>query len=327
MRRRHLLLGLVPVVKLNLLDAGSLDILLGLVGLLHTGNGTLEAPAALLRTEHSSENNTEGDDGSSNAHDGAVGLDLVAVLDGDEGVLSDGVDNLSRGGRNHVSDLVGDTREGGSEGRRRQLVEVDGNDTPGTLNKELHEEARGAEAALTLGEDPGGNEDTSHEGGDDDGASAADELTGVSDDGATDAGANLHDNGSARSTGVLKLLLGDHEGGVRVLGGVGEVVEPSHEDSAVNTHLPLGPNHLLAVAPESTGGGGGGLPRLAGFEELLRLGEGNADETDGDGDASYIMLVMMFFNQCQCHLPAIQKTVFQLSVLPPTPRLAHAAKT
>jgi hypothetical protein len=111
------------------------------------------------------------------------------------------------------------------------------------------------------------------------------------------------------------------------LGGVGEVVEPSHEDSAVNTHLPLGPNHLLAVAPESTGGGGGGLPRLAGFEELLRLGEGNADETDGDGDASYIMLVMMFFNQCQCHLPAIQKTVFQLSVLPPTPRLAHAAKT
>lgn len=27
------------------------------------------------------------------------------------------------------------------------------------------------------------------------------------------------------------------------------------------------------------------------------------------------------------NLPAIQKTVFQLSVDPPTPRLAHAAKT
>jgi hypothetical protein len=59
------------------------------------------------------------------------------------------------------------------------------------------------------------------------------------------------------------------------------VVEPGHEETAVNTHLPFSDEHLLAVCPEGTGSG-----RLlalgAGFEELLGLGEEDTNDTDGN---------------------------------------------
>jgi hypothetical protein len=108
---------------------------------------------------------------------------------------------------------------------------------------------------------------------------------------------------------------------------VGVVVEPGHKDAAVDAHLPLGEKHLLTVLPESTGRRRF-LALGTGFEELLRLGEENADNTDGDRDTSYSLLVRVEVEHWGSRdIPAIQKTVFQLSVLPPTPRLAHAAKT
>lgn len=71
---------------------------------------------------------------------------------------------------------------------------------------------------------------------------------------------------------------------------MGVVVEPRHEDAAVDAHLPLGEKHLLAVLPESTGSRRF-LTLGAGFEELLRLGEKHADNTDSDRDTGCSLLV------------------------------------
>jgi hypothetical protein len=62
---------------------------------------------------------------------------------------------------------------------------------------------------------------------------------------------------------------------------VGVVVEPGHENAAVDAHLPLGEKHLLAVLPESTGRRRF-LALGAGFEELLGLGEEDTDDADSD---------------------------------------------
>lgn len=42
--------------------------------------------------------------------------------------FGDGVDNLRGGRGDHVTNLVGQAREAGAEGRGRELVEVDRND-------------------------------------------------------------------------------------------------------------------------------------------------------------------------------------------------------
>lgn len=98
---------------------------------------------------------------------------------------------------------------------------MDRDDTPCTLDEELHEEAGGREVAFAVRHNPGGDEHAGDEGGDNDGAATADELGEVTDDGAADAGADLHHDGGAGGLGVVELLLGEHEGGVGVLGGVG----------------------------------------------------------------------------------------------------------
>lgn len=53
---------------------------------------------------------------------------------------------------------------------------MDWDHAPCTLDEELHEEPGGGEVGLAVGEDPGRNHEGGEEGGDDDGASAADEL-------------------------------------------------------------------------------------------------------------------------------------------------------
>lgn len=65
---------------------------------------------------------------------------------------------------------------------------------------------------------------------------------------------------------------------------MGVVVEPGHEDDAVDTHLPLGPEHLLTVSPEGAGRRGGLAIGLC-LEELLGLGEEDTNEADTDGDS------------------------------------------
>jgi hypothetical protein len=104
---------------------------------------------------------------------------------------------------------------------------------------------------------------------------------------------------------------------------------PSHQDDAVNAHLPLLPEHLLRLTPKCAGVTGF-LAGLLGFEELFGFREAYANESNTDGGASckFVSFQLGIFSKKNPgNGPAIQKTVFQLSVEPPTPRFAQAAST
>lgn len=249
---------------------------------LDASNNAFKVTASSLGANHDGEKDGRGDDGRGDSHDGTVRLGLVAASDGDEGILRDGIDKLGRGRRDHVAQLVGDSREGRPESSRRQLVEVDGDHAPSALDEELHEEARGAQRRLALGENPGGDQDGGHERRAHHGAAATKKLAEIADDGAAHDGANLHHDGGARRPGVVQLLLLQHEGGVRVLRRVRVVVEPRHEDDAVDAHLPLLGEHRPRFAPESPWRRGL-LAGLFGVQKLLRFGEEEAEQADANG--------------------------------------------
>ena len=102
----------------------------------------------------------------------------------------------------------------------------------------------------------------------------------------TNTSSDLHDNRRPCCSRVVKLLLRQHEGCVAILAGVAVVVEPGHEDDAVHTHLPLRSEHDASFPPERVRRGR--LPaRGLGFEELLGLGETDANKTDTNRDGSY----------------------------------------
>lgn len=94
---------------------------------------------------------------------------------------------------------------------------------PGTLDEELHEEACCREGTFAVGEDPRRDESHAYEGSDDDCSAAAKPLGDVADYCAADAGTGFHDDGGPTSGGVAEFFLGEHEGCVAVLGGVGVV--------------------------------------------------------------------------------------------------------
>ncbi|KAI2020504.1 hypothetical protein LOZ48_006543, partial [Ophidiomyces ophidiicola] len=244
--------------------------------------GQLELAAALLGPDGGGDDDGQGDDGGGDAHGRAVGGRGLALGAGDGDGLSNGVDDLGGRRRDHVADLVGDAGEAGAEGRRRQLVEVDGHDAPGALHPELQHEARGRQRALALRQDPRGDQQRAHERRHHDGAAAAEPLRHVADDGAADAGAGLHEDAGAAGGGVVEALLGQHEGGVAVLRGVAVVVEPGHEDDAVDDDAPLVAHHAAGVGPEG-GGGDGFLAGALRGQELLRLGQEDTDDAGEDG--------------------------------------------
>ncbi|KAI6762746.1 hypothetical protein HG530_008726 [Fusarium avenaceum] len=95
-----LVLSVLPLVQFNLLNTGSLNILLlvAIVFIMDTGNSVLESTATLLRAKHGGKDDAENNDSSSNTHDRAVCLDLVTVSDGDECLFRNGVDDLGGGG-------------------------------------------------------------------------------------------------------------------------------------------------------------------------------------------------------------------------------------
>lgn len=64
----------------------------------------------------------------------------ILPLDGRPPVLTSPRFDLRRTGRGHVTQLIGDPGERRSEGGGRGLGEVDGDDTPCSLNTELEEE-------------------------------------------------------------------------------------------------------------------------------------------------------------------------------------------
>lgn len=119
------------------------------------------------------------------------------------------------------------------------------NNTPSTLHKELHKESTCTQRFLPLRKNPGWDDETGDERCDDNRATAAVELREVADDGSPNTGADFHDDGCAGGLGITQGLAREHEGCVRVLAGVGVVVEPGHEDDAVDNHFPLLGHHRL----------------------------------------------------------------------------------
>ena len=150
-----------------------------------------------LRSEHRSDNNAQRDDNSSNTHDRTISLNPLPINASDERLFSDSIDDLRGGRRDHVPDLISDTRKRGAKGHGRQFIEVDGNNAPGTLDEELHEEAGGAETAFGGREDPRGDHEAGHQGGDADCATAADPLGEVADDSTSDTGTGFHQDAGA----------------------------------------------------------------------------------------------------------------------------------
>lgn len=240
----------------------------------------------LLRTEGSGEDNAQGDDGSRNTHDGSVGGRALAAVSSDVYSLGSGVDDLSGRRGDHVTELVGKTDERRTEGGRRQLVKVDGNDTPGTLDEELDHEAGSRQTALSGRQNPSWNEASGDEGSANDSATAPEPLRGVTKDSTTNTSTGLHqDGGAGRASGAEVLLL-LHECGVRVLAGVGVEVEPGHQEDAVDDHAPLSLEHNLGLRPEGTAWLlGVQLSLLFRGDELLRFREGDANETDKDTES------------------------------------------
>jgi hypothetical protein len=117
------------------------------------------------------------------------------------------------------------TWEGRPERGWRKFIQVDGDDTPGTLNEELHEEAGCAQRPFALWENPGRNEDGRQQGRNNDSSAPSDKLRQVPDYCATYASTSLHQNRCARGPIVAHLFLGQHERSIRVLRGVGVIVE------------------------------------------------------------------------------------------------------
>lgn len=111
----------------------------------------LKLSSSLLGAWSDGDDDSDGDDGRCDTHDWSIARNhLLPVGTSDQAALSDRVDDLSRRRRDHVSNLICQTRETRSEGSGRQLVQVDGNNTPGALNEELHEETGGRKAHFTL---------------------------------------------------------------------------------------------------------------------------------------------------------------------------------
>ena|SRR5687767_7230743 len=94
---------------------------------------------------------------------------------------------------------------------------MDRNDSPGSLNEELHEESCGAEGSLGSWEDPCGDHQTGDERRQDNCSTSSNELAAITNDGTAYTCSCLHDDRSSRRLRVVHLLLGEHEGGVGVL--------------------------------------------------------------------------------------------------------------
>jgi hypothetical protein len=186
---------------------------------------SLELAATLLRSKRSSNSNTHSNDSSRDTHSRPISRRELALIGPDLVAFGNSIDDLRTRGRNHVSELVSQTRERTPESRGRQLVKMDRDDAPSTLDKELDEEAGGREAALALGEDPGGDHAGGEESSENYGTATADELREIADDGATNTGAGLHEDGGASCGSVGEVFLREHEGCIAVLAGVGVEIE------------------------------------------------------------------------------------------------------
>ena len=201
--------------------------LLGVLNLGGSGNGwfvrisgslgSLEVTSLMLLANGSPERQTDSDDGSSNTHGRPESLDPLTLV-GNESVLRNARHDLCGGGRDGVSDLVGNTWESGAELRWRKLVEVNGDDTPSTLNHELQEEGTNGQTRLGFWQDPAGDQRSGTDASNDDGASTTDRLGDVYHGGPADGSSDLGIGSTAKL--AAGTIAEDENGGTRT-GGMG----------------------------------------------------------------------------------------------------------
>lgn len=117
----------------------------------------LKRATPLLRPNSRGKHNADRNNRSRNPHHGSIRVDKLALGAHDKVRLGQGVDDLRRGRRDHVAELVRDAGERGAEHGRRELVEVDRDHAPGALHEELHHEAGAGEGGFAAGQDPGGD--------------------------------------------------------------------------------------------------------------------------------------------------------------------------
>ena len=148
-----------------------------------------------MATARAARDNGAGEDGGEPAGEEAGG----------EGGLEDVVFR-----REQVAELVGEAGEDGADGGGGKLIEVRGDDAPGALDHELHQEAAEAEEQEGVGSGacggdcgwgPEGDHGDGEEGGDGDGAAAAEALGEGATGDAAGEGAEVAKD-SERPTGV-----------------------------------------------------------------------------------------------------------------------------
>jgi hypothetical protein len=150
-----------------------------------------------------------------------------------------------------VAKLVSGTDNKGSESARRQLHEMDGDDTPSTLDAELLEESS-CDDGLGRGEGVGVKEGTTDDASHDDSKTATEDGRAVTHGGSSSDSTKVSNNLSDGDRVGVELVLVLEHGGVEILTSVGHEVEASHEKDHVSQKEPMALESNLSLGDEST---------------------------------------------------------------------------
>ena len=179
------------------------------------------------------------------------------------------------------AELVGESGGRGADGRGRELGEIGGHDSPGTLDHELHEDGASGEGDGGVPVSPERDNGQSEERGGDDGALAAPVFREQTKDKTAGDGAEAVEDADEADGLRREVHLDGEEGGVDVLRAVGKAHEGGHEHDEEEE---AGQEFSDVSGDEAGGGfgfrrGGAGEPDRA----LLDAGLDIEDEERGAG--------------------------------------------
>src|ERR1700733_4508338 len=140
-----------------------------------------EVGSARFFAEACDEGEEAGDDEDGNGEVSAVASEALVGL---------GQKHRVAGG-DQVAELIGEAGKGGAHGAGRELAEVGGDHTPGSLNHELHEEGSASQRERGTRERVERDHGEGEQGGGDDGALAAEALGQSTEEDAPEACADV----------------------------------------------------------------------------------------------------------------------------------------